>query len=164
MAGVGHQGELPGLDPCQVGISKIGDQQRRVMHAGFDRAQHVRVTGQRRARQDNQFSVDRIVVRALGRETGDLVTDRQVIHTLTDSRDDTGHFLAKARRQTGVGRRQVLAPERVVPADANGLDAHLHFARCRQSRRMLFAFEHLGWTKLVKTDRAGHHKPRQMNL
>ncbi|AMW83787.1 hypothetical protein AK972_2987 [Pseudomonas yamanorum] len=29
---------------------------------------------------------------------------------------------------------------------------------------MLFAFEHLGRTKLVKTDRAGHRKPRQSNL
>jgi hypothetical protein len=164
VTGVSDQGKLPGFDPRQIGVGEIGDQQRRVMDAGFDRAEHIRVTGQRRARQYDLLAVHRIVVRAFGRKTGDLVTDRQVIDTITDRRDHTGHFMAKARRQTSLGRGQVLPPENVVPADANRFDAHLHFARTRQSSRMLFAFEHLGWTKLVKTDRAGHRKPRQSNL
>ncbi|MNM82671.1 hypothetical protein D3C81_947060 [compost metagenome] len=164
VAGVSNQGKLPGFDPCQIGVAEISDQQRRVMHAGLNRVEHIRVTGQRRARQHNQLAINRIVVRALSRETGDLVTYRQVIDTFAHRSDDTGHFLTKAGWQLSTGRRQVLTPERVIPADANGFDAHLHFTRCRQSGRMLFAFEHLGWTKLVKTDRAGHRKPRQMNL
>ncbi|MNP50055.1 hypothetical protein D3C76_1442900 [compost metagenome] len=102
MTGVGNQGKLAGLDPCQIDIAKVGNQQRRVMHAGFDRAEYIRVSGQRRARQHNQLPVDRIIVWALGRETGNLVTDCQVIDTLTDSGDDTGHLLANTRRQTGV--------------------------------------------------------------
>jgi hypothetical protein len=72
--------------------------------------------------------------------------------------------MAKAGRQLRLRRRQVLTPERVVPADADRFDTHLHFARTWLSGRMLFAFEHLGRTKLVKTDRAGHRKPRQSNL
>ncbi|MNP43446.1 hypothetical protein D3C76_1372640 [compost metagenome] len=102
MTGVGDQGKLPGFDPRQINVAKIGNQQRRVMHAGFDRAEHVRVTRQRRARQHDQLAVDRIIVRALGRETGDLVTDRKVIDTLTDSGDDTGHFLANTGWQASV--------------------------------------------------------------
>ncbi|MNL30347.1 hypothetical protein D3C87_1520770 [compost metagenome] len=95
VTGVGDQGKLPGLDPCQIGVGEIGDQQRRVMHTGFDRTEDIRVTGQRRARQHDLFAVDRIVVGAFGREAGDLVTDFQVIDTLAERRDHAGHFMAK---------------------------------------------------------------------
>ncbi|MNN41882.1 hypothetical protein D3C81_1560260 [compost metagenome] len=134
------------------------------MHAGFDRAEHIRITGQRGTRQYDRLAVNRVVVRAFSRETGNLVTNGQVLDIGTDSSDDTGHFMAEARWQTCLGRSQVLTPEGVVPTDADRLDTHLHFARTWLSGRMLFAFEHLGRTKLVKTDRAGHRKPRQSNL
>ncbi|MOA12811.1 hypothetical protein D3C78_1328320 [compost metagenome] len=96
MTRVSHQSKLPGLDPCQIGIGEIGDQQRRVVHARFNRAKHIRITGDCRARQNDLLAVDRVVVRALGRKAGDLVTDLQVIDAITDSGDDTGHLLAKA--------------------------------------------------------------------
>lgn len=164
MAGIRDQGELTGLDPRQIDIGKVGNQQRRVMHAGLYRAQDIRVTGQGRTGQDNQFAIHWIVIRAFGRKTGNLVANGQVFNALAHCHHHTGHFMAKARRQARMGRRQVLPPENVVPADANRFDTHLHFARCGQRGFMLFALEHLGRTKLVKTDRAGHRKPRQSNL
>ncbi|MNG01294.1 hypothetical protein D3C84_842660 [compost metagenome] len=96
MARVSHQGKLPRLDPCQIGITKVSNQQRRVMHRRFNRAQHVRITGQCRARQNDLLAIDGIVVRTFSRETGDLVANRQVIDTIANRRHDAGHFMAKA--------------------------------------------------------------------
>ncbi|MNP85405.1 hypothetical protein D3C76_1851380 [compost metagenome] len=66
------------------------------MHARFNRAEYVRVTGQGCARQNNLLAVDRVVVRAFGRKTGDFVADNQVFNALAQGSDDTGHFLANA--------------------------------------------------------------------
>jgi len=164
VAGVSHQRKLTGFDPCQIGISEVGDQQRRVMYARFDRAEHIGITGQRGARQDDRLAVHRIVVRAFRWKAGHFVADGQVVDISAHRSDHASHFMTEARRQTCLGRRQILAPQGVVPTDADCLDTHLHFARTWLSSRMLFAFEHLGRTKLVKTDRAGHRKPRQSNL
>ena len=112
MAGVSDQGELPRFDPRQIGVGKVGDQQRRVMHAGFDRAEHIRITGQRGTRQHDRFAVDRVVVRTLGRKAGDLVTHCQIIDTVADSGDHTGHLVTK----TG----QAVAPETRPDSDARG--------------------------------------------
>ena len=164
VAGVSHQGKLPRLDPRQIHVGKVGNQQRRVVHARLDRAQHIRIPGQRRTGQDDLFAIHRVIIGALGRKTGHFIAYSQIIHAIAYGDHDTGHLMAKARRQACMGRRQVLAPQNVVPADANRFDTHLHFARCGLRGCMLFAFEHLGRTKLVKTDRAGHRKPRQSNL
>ena len=102
------------------------------------------------------------VITATGAQAAEKID--LIIDTVTDSGDHTGHLVTEACRQTCLRRGQVLTPERVIPADADRLDTHLHFARTWLSSRMLFAFEHLGRTKLVKTDRAGHRKPRQSNL
>ncbi|KWV87537.1 hypothetical protein PFLmoz3_02820 [Pseudomonas fluorescens] len=164
VAGVGHQGKLARFDPRQVHIRKVRNEQRRVMHAGFNRAQDIRVPGQGRTGQDDLLAIHRVIIGALGRKTGHFIAHRQVIHAVAEGNHNPGHLMAQARRQACMRRRQVLAPQNVVPTDADRVDTHLHFARCGLRGRMLFAFEHLGRTKLVKTDRAGHRKPRQSNL
>ena len=114
--------------------------------------------------QDDLLAIHRVIIGALGRKTGHLIAHCQIIHTVAEGDYDTGHFMAQARRQACMGRRQVLAPQNVVPTDTDRVDTHLHFARCGLRGCMLLAFEHLSRTKLVKTNRAGHRKPRQSNL
>ncbi|MNC68688.1 hypothetical protein D3C75_1193170 [compost metagenome] len=61
-----------------------------------------------------------------GREAGDPVAHRNVLDPFTDRSHHPGHFVADARRQACLGRRQVLAPKHVIPTDANRLDADLY--------------------------------------
>ncbi|MNF81277.1 hypothetical protein D3C84_635410 [compost metagenome] len=164
VAGIGDQGCLPGLGPGQVDIGEIGHQQRRVMHAGFDRGEVFRVAGHGVARQHDDLAVHRVVVGAGSGKAGDLVTDLQVVDTLAYRADHARHFMTHAGWQACLGRRQVLAPERVVPADADRFNADLHLAGSRLRRGLLFDLEHLGRAKLVETDHAGHRKPRLVKL
>ncbi len=93
---------LSRFDPCQLDIGEIGNQQRRVVNTGLNRRQHIRITGQGRARHEDQFAIHRVVVGALGRKTGDLVTDRQVLHSIAERRDHTGHLMTDTSRQAGM--------------------------------------------------------------
>jgi hypothetical protein len=86
----------------------------------------VSTSGNGAARQHDHIAIHRVIVGAGGREAGDPVAHRNVVHPFADRHDHTGHFMADARRQACLGRRQVLAPEHVIPADADRLDAHLH--------------------------------------
>ncbi|MNC72255.1 hypothetical protein D3C75_1232850 [compost metagenome] len=45
MTGIGDQRSLPSLGPGQIDIGEIGHQQRRVMDAGLNRRQNLRITG-----------------------------------------------------------------------------------------------------------------------
>src|SRR5690606_29127057 len=87
-----------------------------------------------------------------------------IIDAFTQCGDNASHFVAHTRRESRLGRRKVLPPEDVIPADAYRLDTYLYLTGCRQRGRMLFDLEHLGWAKLMKTNRAGHFEPRLMNL
>ena len=163
VAGIGHQCRLPGLGPGQVDIGEIGNQQGRVMNTGLDRAEDIGVARQGVSRQHNDFTVHRVRIGAAGRKAGDLVTNGEVIDTLTHGHDHARHLMPDAGRQANLRRGEVLPPEHVVPTDADRLDANLHLAGSRGRRCLLFAFEHLGRTELVETDHAGHRKPRQVN-
>ncbi len=46
--------------------------------------------------------------------------------------------------------RQVLAPQHILPTDANSLNAHKDFARTRLRGRNLFTLQHVCPTKTVK--------------
>ena len=164
MAGISHQSGLPWLDMRQIDISKIGHQQWGVMNACFNRAQHIWITGQGQARQHNRFAIHRVFIGADRRKAGNLVAHCQIMNPLAYCRHHTGHLMTHAGRQPSVRWRQILPPEHVIPADANRFYAHLHLTGCRLRSRMLLKLEDLGWTKLMKTDRAGHFEPRLMNL
>ncbi|MNR13203.1 hypothetical protein D3C85_1295980 [compost metagenome] len=99
MAGVGDQRRLPGLGPRQVDEGEIGDQQRRVVHAGLDRRKNLRVTGQGVARHDDDFTVDRVLIGTAGREAGDLVTDCKIVDTLAHGHDHARHLVSDTGRQ-----------------------------------------------------------------
>ncbi len=134
------------------------------MHGGFDQAEHVGITGQRGAWQHDDLTVHRIIVRA---SAGKLATLSPTAKSSTPS--PTAVTTPAISWPRPEGRRawddaRFWRHKVVVPTDADRFDTDLHFSWRRKSRRMLFAFEHLGTTKLVKTDRAGHRKPRQSNL
>ncbi|MNP33465.1 hypothetical protein D3C76_1267060 [compost metagenome] len=126
MAGIGDQRGLPRLGPRQVDVGEISDQQRCVVHAGLDRGEHIRVAGNGRTRQHDDITIYRVIVGTGSREAGDTVAHRNVVDPFTDRSHHSGHFVADARRQACLGRRQVLAPKHVIPADTNRLDADLY--------------------------------------
>ena len=102
MAGIGDQRSLPGLGACQVDVGEIGDQQRRVMHAGLDRRKQVRIAGNGGARQHDNVTIHRVIVGTGGREAGDPVAYCDVIDAFADRRHHTGHLVADPRGQTGL--------------------------------------------------------------
>ncbi|MNE24435.1 hypothetical protein D3C80_1177250 [compost metagenome] len=164
VAGVSDQRCLAGLGPRQVDVGEVSHQQRRVVHAGLDGRENIRIAGQCGAWQYDDLAIDGILVGAFGREAGHLVAHRQIFDALTHRQHDTRHLMAQPGRQLCLRRCHVLTPEHVVPADADRFDTDLHLARCGLGRCLLFALEHLGRAKLVKTNHAGHREPRQMNL
>ncbi|MGE6191316.1 hypothetical protein ACQKCL_09795 [Stutzerimonas stutzeri] len=55
--------------------------------------------------------------------------------------------------------RKILAPEHVIPADADGTNADQHLAGAGNRHRALLVAQHVGRTELMKTDDAGHFDP-----
>ena len=130
------------------------------MHRGFDRAQHLGITGQRGARHDDVVAPGRVQVRRVRRETGHRHAGLEVFHALAHGFDDAGEFITDARRQLGLIRGEVLPPEHVAPTDAQCLGTDQHFTRPRLRGRHFLDLQDRGVTELVETDHAGHHIPR----
>ncbi|MNJ52920.1 hypothetical protein D3C77_482860 [compost metagenome] len=71
-------------------------------------------------------------------ETRDSVADGEALHIRTDGNHLAGHLTAQPGRQACVARRQVLTPEHIVPAHADGANIEQHFARPRHGRVAFF--------------------------
>ncbi|RML88111.1 hypothetical protein APX70_200205 [Pseudomonas syringae pv. maculicola] len=110
MAGVGDQHRLASLDARQIDVGKVRHQIRRVMHTGFDRRQHIRVAGQRQARHDDAFAINRMLIGIGRREAGDLVTHLQIIDPVAQRSDHASHLVTQPGRQPRLGRGEVLPP------------------------------------------------------
>ncbi|MNF65590.1 hypothetical protein D3C84_473570 [compost metagenome] len=161
MAGLGDQYVLARLQIGQIDQGEISEQQGGVMHAGLQRRQHLRVTGQGIPRHQHQIAPGRVTIGGAGRETGDRRTDLEVVDALTQGFDGAGHLAAHAGRQSGLFGRQVLPPQHIVPAQPYGLDTHQHLARTRCRGRQLFVLQYLGVAEFMQTDHVGH---RYLNL
>ncbi len=160
MAGLGDQHMLPRFEVGKIIQRQVAEQQAGVMNAGLDRAEHLGITGQGVGWHQHQIAPGRIAVRCTGRETGNGGTDLQVTYAIAQRCHAAGQFETGTGRELGLLGRQVLPPQHVFPAQADGLHAHQHLTRAGHGRRNLFVLEHIGIAELMKTDHAGHRLPR----
>ena len=151
---------LPRLQVRQVDQRQVAEQQAGVVHAGFQRTEHLGIAGQGMAGHQHQIAPGRIAVRRAGREAGDGGADLEIADAFAQGGDGAGQFEAGACRKLGLLGRQVLTPQYVFPAQADRLNAHQHLTRAGHRRRNLFVLEHIGIAELMKTDHAGHRLPR----
>ena len=151
---------LARLEVSEIVQCQVAEQQAGVMNAGFDRTEHVGITSQGMAGHQHQIAPGRVTVRCTRRETGNGSADFEVAHALAQRRHCAGQFETGTGWKLGLLGRQVLTPQHVFPAQADGLNAHQDFARAGHRGRNLFVLEHIGIAELMKTDHAGHRLPR----
>ena len=72
------------------------------MHAGLDRAQHLRIKGQGRTRHQDLLAIARVVIGTVRRKAGHLVARLQVTHALTHCGHDPRHLLTDTGGQTSL--------------------------------------------------------------
>ncbi len=138
MVGLGDQYVLTGLQLRQIDQREIADQHRHVMNRRLAGVEHVRVVHQRLLRQQHLLGIQRILVEIVRGKTRHPVADGEALHIGADRNHLAGHLAAQPGRQACVTRRQVLTPEHIVPAHADGADIEQHFARPRHGRVAFF--------------------------
>ncbi|MDT4851580.1 hypothetical protein FQZ97_857640 [compost metagenome] len=156
MAGFGNQHVLAGFQLGQVDQGEISEQQGGVMHAGFQRRQRIRVASQRITRHQHQIAPGRVAVGGAGREAGNRRTEFEVVNALAQSLDGARQLEAHTGWQLRLLSGQVLPPQYVFPAQANGLNAHQHFAGTGLRGWQLFALKHVSVAEFMEADHAGH--------
>ena len=105
------------------------------------------------------LGVERILIEIVGREAGNMIADAETLNPLTHRQHVARHFAAEPGRQTRVSWRKILAPEHVIPADADGAHANQHLAWAGNRHRAFLVAQHVGRAELMKTDDAGHFDP-----
>ncbi len=105
------------------------------------------------------FGIQRVLIEIVGGETRHVVADAEALDALAHRQHLARHLAAEPGGQTRMARRQVLSPEHVVPAHADGAHADQDLARAGNRHRALFLTQHVGRAELMKTDDAGHCDP-----